>query len=421
MGLRRPGQLTDTGETLQQRLSRLEIPVAAAASPLGATRAGATPDQAKMAKTQARIQAATQQALAPQVVQPPVPPADQLQTAQRQAQGQGAITVQSQQPQLNTTQALAGLSSLGQQRVQAAINQRLNELSQQQLNAQIVNQAQLAQMLGLTGTQPAEQQAALTAFQQLLQSYAAEPTQEKLVQLEQLRRDAGFQGDFTNATALNQFYQPPEAAVGTGAAQLLQDQLTIQDFTPNELGFQSFSELAQVLGVAEQDLQDMTIQDLQTQVQQAAQREQQHIADLRAKIAASPPGSAQRLIYERRLNNVLAGGASQVELKAAEAAEDIELADKITVGNEQLTVEQLLGDQKFSNLIERYLSAPTDEAKERLLPSKDFGPLREWLDANELGLQDIVRELDTTQQSWQQTLRDWKQIGNLKSLGAAKG
>jgi sRNA-binding protein len=421
------GGQVDTGETLADRLKRLETPIAATATPLGATRAGATPNQAKMARSPARLQSLTQQALKSQ----PTPPEQTLQTVERQSQGMGAVNAQDQSAQLQATQSLAGMSAMAQQRVQAAINTRLNNLATQQKGqAQTLDEQKLRATLGVTGqgldlvqldgNTQITQNEAVTQFQQKLQEYAQNPTQDKLVELETLRRAAGFQGDLTSSQGINNLFMQAGAATGTTAATALQDKLTVKDFEPAELGFNSFTDLANTLGVDPATIQDMSVEELKRQTQLAVDREKQHIEDLRAKLASSPPGSAQRMIYERRLNNVLAGGASQIELKTAEAAEDISTADRIRIGDQELTVADVLDDAKLSARIEAYLySSPAQ--RDRLFPPDKFSELREWIEANELALNDLASTLAEEQEGWQESLDAWRNLGDLSRIGAADG
>jgi hypothetical protein len=422
--MRIQGGQVDTGETLAERLERLSIPQAATATPLGATRAGATPNQAKMARSPARLQSLTKQAV--------TPPEQTLQTAQRQAQGMGGVNVQDQSAQLQTTQALAGMSTMAQQRIQAAINERLNAVAQQQQGqAKTLDLQALQQALGVQGTgskqvtlgegqEPITQAEAVVQFQQKLKEYAQNPSQDKLVELETLRRAAGFQGDLTSTRGINDLFMQAGLATGVTAAEAVQNQLQVKDFTPTDLGFASFNDLAAALGVDPTTVENMSIEELQRQTQLAVAREQQHIKDLRAKLASSPPNSLQRMIYERRLNNVLAGGASQIELKAAEAAEDIAVADKIKIGDQQMSVADVLDDAQLSRRIEAYLySSP--EQRNRLFPPEQFAELREWIEANELALHDLAATLAEEQEGWRTSLDAWRNIGNLQRLGAAEG
>lgn len=385
--VKRFGQLVeDDSPTLKDKVDQFDLNQTPT-SPFGAASVGASPDSAKMAGTPAQklpvLKEAVQkeQTLAGQTrLQQPM----QAQPADQQAQQKA-----SQLKQLGT------LSNRVQSKIEGMLQQAGQTAPQGQLQAS--DQAlQLA--MGLTPEQAAAQQPQLTQIKDKIAAYTAAPTEASLKELVDLGMPKA------QVYQLTGLLETGEQATGRTIAEATANELKLSDIDVTEMGFGSLDDISQLLG---QDASQMTVPQLQESVQKLQQAEFDKIEELRAQAAALPVSSARYQIIKRQLRELGDVGTTGTEQAATEAVKQIDMADTVTVGDQQFKVADLLKDDTISDVIQSYLAAPP-ERKDKMLPPEKFGQLRQWIENNQAALGIASSAAQAQQKAFETANTEWQ-------------
>lgn len=399
--VKRNGMLFEEDEpSLMQRVQ--QAGVTPPTTPAGAAKLGATPDQAKMVGTPAYKKPILEEAVDKEKT---------LEGAQRLEQPRQAT-----QEEAATVQKAAQVSQLGglSGRVQALVESQLQQAGQAQQQATAtVDKNSVAAMLGLTPQQVAADAANpnsnYSKILAKLQQYTQAPSESAIVELTQMGLTP------QQASQAIGMVNTGAAATGQAVAAQVADQVTLGALDLTPLGFADIGALATTLGVTPEQAQAMTVPQLQEKITQLQQQEFDQVSNLRAQLAASPYGSAQRQILEQQLAAMGQVGLEGAAQKVAETAEDINLANQVTIGDQVFQVENILKDENLSNLIQQYINAP-EEDKDKILPPETYSGLREWVDANQQALGDLVSTAQGTQQAFTAAQQAYKDLGTLGGL-----
>ena len=336
-------------------------------SPKAAEGIGASPDQAKMAGTKQQKEPVLEQA---QQVQPQ----DTLQTAQRTAQARTQQTGSEQAKQQRAEDLTARYGSLGTS-VANLINTKIGEQEVLASGSWTVDE-------DLTADLDDDQKTALDAF-------AANPTD---VAAQQAAAQAlGISAADTDiATKLQEYIKADNAA--ELLATQLPDQIQASEVL-SELGTDE-EELQELLGIDPASIQGMTLQDLQDKLEFTARAEFDQISELEA-LATDPAASPQeRAEARKQLKAMGATGMYAVEAGMEDLVAQIDQADTLQIGDEEISVEEMLSDEHMSSVIAEYLEGDEDARTEI---QDDYGAdFASWIEGNEAVLAEASAELDTS-------------------------
>lgn len=396
---RQGGRLIEVTEE-QSMQTRLD---AAPITPLATALKGGTAKQVDMAGTPLQKKPILEQRVAKEAT---------LGGVERLAQAQ-QISTQAQQATAERAAQIQQLGSLGV-RVQDQVQQQFESVAQQQAEAQI-KISQLSAKLGLTEEQEAAAKAdpnstynqITSALQAFVDSGDVNAAEEALVALTQLGMSTQDAKDLIDTSA---------AALGITAAETISDKITLGQLDVTQLGYESAAQLAGLLGVEESELNDMTVPQLEKLVTQVQQQEFNNIQIIKAQLAALPPGSFQREILMRELRNMGAVGVTGLEAEIKETIEDLEMADKVQIGDQMFDAEDLLKDEEISRLIQDWVAADPEE-RETIFPSGEFPELTAWLDANQLALGELSNTFGERQEQFDTTQEEFSKMGTFEDIG----
>lgn len=370
------GQLQDVSEEELAGLSEAAGRAAPPTTPQEAGVIGADPDQAKMAGTPAQQTNALRLGIQGQ---------QRLQDVMRRQQVRRTGT-EEEQAQMERGGRLQQLGSL-QGRVQS-------------LSEQMVQQA--AQTAGAEGATLVLRD---DAAQDIPEDQRAD-FQAKLQQLNQTPGDFQLLKDINNmlgitnvdnmltADNLTERFLTTQEQSAQITAEAFQDQATVADLDLTELGYEDPAELADLLGMSPEDLQGTNLNQIIREVEAQIEEEHTNTADLQRRAQDPNLGPAERAEARRQLREMGAVGIRAAESDIDQMADQIENADTVTFGGEEIQIGEMLEDEYLSGLTAQYLDPNADDTfKEKLKESEP--ELVEWIEQNKGILDEAVGEIES--------------------------
>jgi hypothetical protein len=378
--LKKGNQLSATSEEELQNLSRAAGRSAVPTTPLEAGVLGANPDVAKMAGSSSSLITALRQSVKDE---------DDLQTASRTQQAR-KVQTDEERAQQQKGREFGGLGSLDSrvEELRASILAGSGQASAPQalaVNHQAVasalppgsspeTQSQAVQLLAKIGEGTATSGDLLAAARLFgISSVADLPTLEK-----QLR---------------GAFLSQSEQAANTIATSTA-DQITVGTLTPEQfatLGFeQGPDELAQLLGITPEQLQQLTVKQLGESVRGLQSKEFLDVQQLQAVLSDPMASRAEKEQARRLLQEAGAVGTRASESDFDSLAKQVEDANTVEFAGESYTTEELLADSFLSSLVKDYLENPAEAARLKQL-EPDFAA---FIERNKAALEKAAQELD---------------------------
>ena len=335
-------------------------------TPNGAKTLGASADSAKMTGSSAQKSSAIKQAIAPE---------------QQQSKVERYKT-----PSTTTTEVQSQKSSLGDrlQRV-GGLNDRVDNLIAQRMEAAAGVQSNLVVSEELTSTLNPEAKSAVDAYMLAVQDPNADTSAAYEVM----------------ATAIGSSVPNPEQYLQSVRDTLGQSFETTANISENPtlgelsnegetleqtLGYEG--NLAEDLGVDANELNDLTIEQIQQQIQAIKEEEFGRVDSIKAEmINASPDRRAELLSELRTLGAV---GETGVEVSVSDLSKQIEQADVIDFAGESRTIGDLLDSDAISNAIK--FAVDSDDELEKLRESEPA--LAEWVENNKGKLKSLFTDIN---------------------------
>ena len=398
---RQGGTLFDeTDETLRGRLEQMGMEGSAVTDQATAQALGASPDSTKMIGTKAQKTP---------VLQAQVAKENTLAGATALDQGRQQA-LPAEQAAMLKAQQLQQLGSLSM-RVQDLVESRI-----QGIGAADIGQAQtptslMAETLGMLEYEVTRDLALpetkTAKIQAQLLNLSLNPTGIKAEQALQALFYLG-----VDETQASRMIDTSAQATGKTAAANLQNTVTLGELDFTQMGFESVDQVAEMLGITPTELSAMKLPEFHEKVSEIQFQDYDKAAELKAKLATLPKGSAQRAVIQQQLKDLGQVGVTVMEHSIAQTAQEIDRADQVKIGEHTYSVDELLEDDKISAMVIDYIYA-SDAEKEIMFPAEKFGDLRSWIDSNQMALADISRGLGETSQAFVQTQSDWQSVGNL--------
>lgn len=366
------------------QLQQAEVPPQ---SPLMAEQNGANPDAAKMAGTPAQTNAVRSE-----VTSNTLQEADKAQ--QRQAE-QGAMTAQQQKQAAEAAQLRENYGEMGS-RIQNIIDQGAYILGSP-VAGQTPEQSQQPQQVKHTVNTEGLNESQTT----LLNDYAANPTPQKRNELIK----AGVADPESRLT------QDVQGAVSSG----LTTSINLTPDIVSQLG-SSPAELAEVLGISEEELGSKTVQDLQSALQNVVQEEFTLVEQTVGALNNPALTPQERQLLKQELRQMGASGVYATEQEMGFLEDALSSADTVEFNGQLIKLEDLLSDDYMSQMITRFVEAP-EGSKFRKELEENEPALASFIKQHEAAFKELsihmdetVQEYDTIQQSRESASTDLKNI-----------
>lgn len=361
-------------EASLEEKSRLAGRTAPPTSPVGAKMVQANKDQAKMAGTPAQTGNVLRQAVSPE---------RDLQTQMRQQQVRRMATGEEAEAMERGERlgALEGLSG----RVQALTNQMVGQATTQEADSTLRLREGAA--ADLDEAQRAE-------FESKLQQLNTDPNNFEL--LRDINNMLGITtvDNMLTADQLTERFLSADEQAGQLTAEAFQDQVSIADVDPTELGFENQEELAGLLGIPPEELAGLSVRDLIEETEAQIAEEFTDVEDLQRRSQDPNLGPAERAEARKQLREKGAVGVRSAETEIDKLADQLVDADTVEFGGEEMAISDMLEDEYLSGLTARYLQASEDDPFRKQLEESE-PELTEWINNNKAVLDEAVQNIES--------------------------
>ncbi len=365
-------------ESLANQVNKQGLAPGAAVSPGAAAGLGATADQAKMAGSAAQVEKATRESVRPSRQLGAVP--------ERMVQSEEEAKTAQRAEELGK---LEGLGTRISGLVRGYIAQEANKVKPAAAVTFETNKLK-NDYPSLTDTQIKKVESAITGGApdvELFQIFGISPTDAQAA--EKLN------------TALSKYKQTEGAAVIANITASLGPDITLGQLKPEDfeaLGLTGgLGDLASLLGMKDADLSSMTVDELQSKINTLMTQDFDKVDSLnRIANDAFYPANV-RADAQRQLRDLSSVGVQATEADMQKLNDEIQSADIIMVGNEEMTVQELLSDEGLTEVITAYLDDKIGEYQK--LISGQFPELEAFIKKNKNALTDAAKTLDTSVKS----------------------
>jgi len=366
------GQLQDVSEEELSSLSGIAGRQAPPTTPVEAGVIGANPDQAKMAGTPAQKTNALRLG---------IQGATQLQDALRREQTRSTAT----------SEEAAGMAKGESLKKLGGLEGRVDAQARQIIaNAATVaspEQAEIRQEI--EGVSPENQAAAQTA----ITNFRANPADPAVALALNVALGKTQIVDQLKPEELANLFLTPEEQVAKGTGDAFQDNVTVQDLDITSLGYTDINELAELLGIPPEELQNLSVRQLIEETQAQVEQEFNRTENIRAASENPNLGPAERAEARKQLREMGAVGVKSAETEIDKLAQDIEDDVTVTFAGQEMAISDMLDNDYLSSLAIAYLqSEPGDEARESLKESEP--ELVAWLEKNRAALDNVMEGMD---------------------------
>ncbi len=318
------GQLaTGSAEELAAQTGRAQAPI----TPQETKVVGGTAQQAAMAGSPEQKGSALRQALQK---------GEDLATTQREGQTRTTATAD-ESAEAKKAASLQGLGSLGD-RVQQLANQTMVKAAQ---------------------TAPSTLAAATPDQSVLLAKVAANPNDhDALIQLNKAVGNTDI-NQLLTADQLKAKFQPVTETTAQQVAAATPDQITADKLDFTTLGFPGGTkEVAAVLGVTEEQLKTMNVNQLMDTIHAQTANEMAGTEELKRKLSDPNIGPAERAEAAQTLREQGAVGVASAESNMEDLNKKINNADTVTFNGQSTPIADLLSDQNISDTVSNYFNDP---------------------------------------------------------------
>lgn len=391
-------QLQQVGQQGLQQAAAAAGQPAPPTSPMAASQLGVNPDVAKMAGTQ------DQKGLA---LRESVQSGQDLETQQREAAARTQQTGQEAAEQ-QKQQSLGKLNSL-EGRVDAITRGLI-------AGGSASNQANATLNLDVNPTNLPPNVDAPTATG-LLNRMAAggDDALQASVQFNQMigHTQAGTQ--LTPDQILSEFSTNAQDVVAKKTLEKTASSLTVDKLPLQELGFQSADEVANLLGLDPAKMNQMTIPQMQQEINKQLNSEYNRTAELQTKASDPTLGQAERAEAAKQLKDMGATGVASSEVAFKGLNESMKRDDVVTFNGQKTSVEDLLKSDNITKMVQDYINDPAKAAELQ----KNEPQLAQFIETNKTELATAVNTLKQSQQQFtdiQQANLDLAKVPNLPNL-----
>jgi len=408
--VRKDGKLVEEATPVSQLAGQQGL-TAPPLTPQGVLSLGGNANQAKMAGTPNQKQSALRQST------------DQVNTIQeaeadkRYRASLSAAEQQKKQQAEGLTQVLGESKS----KAQDLINKQIQALVPPSPAATTAPQLATAGLV--IAADPTKQASVDSAFQAVT-SLIASGADPKGIQVQQALLDlasvAGMTADDVDqlaAKAQESVGKQVLEQAGTAVASQLADasQVGVAALLP-EVG-SSVSELAQLLGIPEDQVASMSISDLDAAVEAVTrQGEELSAAETQAASQSALLGAAERAAMRERGRELSTSGSAAIDEQLNDLSRSMENADTVSLGGQSYTIEQLLDDDTISKVITDYLTNPDSESSKALAADPNAAGLLGFVNKYRDVLQSAATSMATAATEQQAISKENAELGTFGDI-----
>ena len=367
---------------------------------------GATPQQTAMTGTQAQVQAS----IADRVAQATL--TDSTQAQQQELSRVGRLMPKEREAtvaeamEIERQGKLAKLGNIGQS-IQNTIQQNIASLEQVQTGQTKVSQPILAQSLGLAGATLDQAKADPTSdynrVTRVLETYLASGNPNDLetafAAIDNLKVFGMSSADAKRLIGLTQ--ETMAKQTGQAVSENVMDQVTMNDIDLQGLGFDQGAEsVAALLDMTAEEFGQLSLDEFADTINAKQKAEFARVANLKAEMAATPPGSIRREILLQELRDLGQVGITGVEAAVVETVEDIDLAQSIKVGDDLIKVKDFLDDDNLSQMVMDWINEDDPARKDEIISPEQFPELVSWIGQNHAALAQLSSTADDTKEAF---------------------
>jgi len=152
--------------------------------------------------------------------------------------------------------------------------------------------------------------------------------------------------------------------------------------------------IALALGIPEESLLTMTLDEIDQQINLIEQREFNEIANLTAQLSDPTLSFQRKQAIQQRLLDLGASGYMGIEQSVDILQEQLDAEVAIEVAGKEYSVEDLLSDEGMSELIAE--AVKDEDFLAELKDDPRFAKVAEWVEENRFALSNLVGEYQTT-------------------------
>lgn len=375
-------------EELSAQLGQSSVPK----DPASALALGATPQQAAMSGSKASLRATIRQNM-------------DLGAQQRQGQGvpqDQAAADKAKQEAAALTQSMGNLDSRVQQLVQAKVG-----------NPQAEKEAALKVSSSALDAVPQQNRAALEPLLGKLGAGTATPTD--ILNINKLMGKTT-QADMLDAATLQKQFLQGEQQIGQALAAGVGNALKVSELNIDSLGMGSKADIANRLGVSVADVDNMTASQFMESLHTYQQRELTRTNSLQQRANDPLLGQAERQQARQELRGAGATGLRSAEESVADLQDQINTANTVSFGGQNMSVEKLMSDENMSNMVASYLRDPSSESSREL--AKTEPGLVDWINQNKQGLDKLSQGVSQQAQQFADIQMQTKKLASPEGMPA---
>lgn len=233
-----------------------------------------------------------------------------------------------------------------------------------------------------------------------LQGDTSQLTPEQVASLEEVMKSGGSIESIAAATEalggadVSQYVNLDD--LGQAAAdqitQVMPDQIQLTPDVIQELGYAP-EELAEALGVSPDQLDGISLAELQETIETQVRRDFQDVDQQVAVLSDPAAGPNERAAARAALKEMGATGVFATDVEMAQLEEEIAGADTVEFRGEPIKLDELLDDDFLSGVIKEYVdSDPDSDIRARL--REEEPALAEWIDSHEGQLRELSIQLE---------------------------
>lgn len=379
------GQTVSTSDEELRNLSSRSGRQAPPTQPLESAVLGAGPNQAKMAGSSANLGTAQKLSLKPQ---------EQLPGYLSQLQAAGPLLAE-EQGRIARARSMGNLNSL-EERVQAAAMTALGTglnvanlvLDDTKLPTTLVD-AKNADNTPIPNQNYRTQ--AISLLNKVGSNQALTDTEwSTLINL--LGYDAGTRTtDQIKDDIKNKYFKTAQQSLTEAATAGDARNLMMSSLQPNELGFDSWGDIAALLKLPPgTDISTMTVKQFTDEINRVTTEEYSRTSSLLRILKDPNVGAAEKEAARQALNRLGATGIMAAEVDVGGLADQIDDINTVTIGGKEYTISEILSDSTMTALIDDYLHDPAKKAQ----IDASSPPLAAWINSNKTRLEDAISKID---------------------------
>lgn len=396
---------TGLQETSTEELSSLTEKAGLPAAPitaLGTAAIGGNEHQQKMAGSPAQVQNALRISQSPQ---------EYLNTQQRQEQPRSEMTAQ-EQGRKEKSDTLKDLGGLGD-RVDNFIEGQRQKLATATAAPSDIEVGQQQEGAAPLPTDPTT----LTNLKNAAKALLTNPTDMNALLL--LNQSLGKSANATiTPEELSKLYEDSNSTLIRSGSETIDNDLQVEDLIAAGDFPYTLTQLSELLGVPEIELDKYSIAQLRGQLEAVAQQEFQTTQQLEQQSGSSILGAAERGQARQLAREASRTGVRSTEQDVLNLERQIQDADQVSFGGESYTVDELLKDDTISGIISDYLNMDPESQQEF---AKKEPALAEFVSRNQAILKEAAEAMGAGAAEFQKLQQENLNVGKVAGTDISKG